>query len=186
MRPSVPALPSAFHRDLLGERKDSRGRLHARLEDRFHIILPTINRQLPDSFTKTNRIDYPAGSSYLVMTRYRIPPISFIDLLTTQVERLKQDTPLTLGSSLHLLDILLDTLTKLMAQPTPPSFKIPIPPEGFYREALESVANQFKTITPSHALGKGSFVDELFIYEQGRIEFEIMLCDLEWADLFDL
>ena len=127
MLPHVPALPSAFHRDLLGERKDNCGRLDARLEDRFHIILPTINRQLPDSFSKANRVDYPAGSSYLIMTRYRIPPITFLDLLTTQVEWLKQDTPLTLGSSLHPLDILLDTLTKLMVQPTPPSFKIPIP-----------------------------------------------------------
>jgi hypothetical protein len=116
MLPRTPTLPSAFHRDLLGDRKDSRGSLHARLEDRFHIILPTINRQLPDSFSKTNRVDYPAGSSYLVMTRYRIPPNTFIDLLSTQVERLKRDTPLTLGSTLHPLDILLDTLNKLHHQ----------------------------------------------------------------------
>ena len=186
MLPQTPSLPSAFHRDLLGDRKDGRGSLHARLEDRFHIILPTINRQLPDSFAKTSRVDYPAGSSYLVMTRYRIPPDTFIDLLAAQVERLKQDTPLTLGSTLHPLDILLDTLNRLMAQPTPSSFKIPIPPEGFYRDALEGVATRFKAATPPHALGKGSFADELFIYEQGRVEFEITLCDLEWADLFDL
>ena len=185
MKEGLPKTPRAFAVTLLGNQTDGRAALQERLEERFNLILPTLNRSLSRSFVNTNRVDYPKGSSYIVMTRYCIAPCVFMDLLVAQIQDIKQRTPLNLGGQLHPLDLLRQTLENLMGQLVPTPFRVPIPAEGYYREALEGVVSRFKATSTSSSLSRGTYADEMFMYESSRAEFEITLCDLDWSDLFD-
>ena len=108
-----------------------------------------------------------------------------MDLLAAQIQDIKQHTLLNLGGQLHPLDSLHRTLEDLMGQLIPTPFRIPIPVEGYYREVLEGVASRFKAIRVTSSWSRGTYTDEMFMYESSRAEFEIMLCNLEWSDLFD-
>ena len=72
-----------------------------------------------------------------------------------------------------------------MGQLVPTPFRVPIPAEGYYREVLEGVASRFKATSTTSSLSRGTYADEMFIYESSHAEFEITLCNLEWSDLFD-
>ena len=72
-----------------------------------------------------------------------------------------------------------------MGQLVPMPFHIPIPVEGYYHEVLEGVASRFKATSTTSSLSRGTYADEMFMYELSHAEFKIMLCDLEWSDLFN-
>ena len=116
---------------------DGQATLQERLEEKFNLILPTLNRSLSQSFSNTNRVDYPNGLSYIVMTQYQVAPCVFMDLLAAQIQDIKQRTPLNLGGQLHPLNSLCRTLKDLMGQLIPTPFHIPIPVEGYYRKVLD-------------------------------------------------
>ena len=164
---------------------DGRAALQERLEEKFNLILPTLNQSLSRSFSNTNRIDYPNRLSYIVMTRYQVAPCVFMDLLAAQIQDIKQRTPLNLGGQLHPLNSLCRTLKDLMGQLIPTPFRIPIPVEGYYRKVLKGVASRFKATSATSSLSRGTYADKMFIYELSRAEFKITLCDLKWSDLFD-
>ena len=108
-----------------------------------------------------------------------------MDLLAAQIQDIKQRTPLNLGGQLHLLNSLHQTLKDLMGQLIPTPFHVPIPVKGYYCEVLKGVASRFKATSVTSSLSRGTYADEMFIYESSHAEFEITLCDLEWSDLFD-
>ena len=168
-----------------GNQVDGRAALQEQLEEWFNIILPTLNQSLSQSFPSTNHVDYPNGSSYIVMMRYRIAPCEFLDLLAVQIQDIKQCTLLNLGGQLHPLDSLCQSLKNLMGQLIPTPFRVPIPVEGYYCEVLKEIASRFKVNSTSSSLSRGTYADEMFMYELSWAEFEITLCDLEWSDLFD-
>jgi hypothetical protein len=99
---------------LLGPRIDGRQDLYERLSERFSLTLPLVTSNLPPSFNVAYKVEYPKGSSYIVMTRYRIAPCLFMCLLEHQVQVFKEKIPLTLNVP-HPLDIMLQNLRKLMA-----------------------------------------------------------------------
>ena len=55
---------------------------------------------------------------------------------------------------------------------------IPLPPHW--------VVSRFKAMSTSSSLSRGTYADEMFMYESSQAEFEIMFCNLEWSDLFDM
>ena len=108
-----------------------------------------------------------------------------MDLLAAQIQDIKQHTPPNLGGQLHSLNSLFQTLEDLMGQLVPTPFHIPIPVKGYYCEVLEGVASRFKATSMTSSLSRGTYADEMFMYESGHAKFEITLCNLEWSDLFD-
>ena len=49
----------------------------------------------------------------------------------------------------------------------------------------EGVPKTLHTFAVASSLSRGTYADEMFMYEPSQAEFEVTLCDLGWSNLFD-
>jgi hypothetical protein len=69
---------------------------------------------------------------------------------------------------------------KDLSAQTPPSFQVPIPSTGPYRDALTSVAWFYERNSLGARLNvRGNFADEMFIFTADLEEFEVVLVDMD-------
>lgn len=115
-------------------------------------------------------VHFARGSSYRWMSRYRVEPLS----LYTKIQEFRENHPeFTKEKAQFEKDIYIH-----LCHPLPPYFKLLLPIDGPYREALCDVARRLDP-EPYSIRGLGTFSKELFIWSNDREEFEIVLDDLD-------
>ena len=146
------------------------------------VILPQVQPVMAN-FTEGHKAAYPKRSKFMVMHRYRFVALDFlrgISLYLQDQERRPSSSSgdATVAVVRSLVDLLENIL--ILSARNPPTFQVPIPPAGPYRDALTSVARFYKQNSLGARLNtRGSYADEMFIFTTNLEEFEVVLVDLD-------
>ena len=174
------SLPEKWSLNLLGPREDGRKELYGHLEFELGVILPPM-KAVTKHFFEGPMANYPKGSKFIVMERFRIPSMDFYLAIKSAVQRQQKGARLPLQQEVaKTFSTFLEFLHLFLSSRTPPSFQIPIPHSGPFRAFLSSVARFHEpSKLSSRVNASGTYADEMLIFAATREEFEVVLCGFD-------
>jgi len=132
-------------------------------------------------FSEGPTANYPKGSKFISMRRFRLPSMDFYQAAESFVQdRLKEARHPIQQEVAKTLSAFLEFLRLFLSSRTPPSFQVPIPPSSPYRVFLSSIArNHESSHLSSRVNTSGTYADEMLIFAATREEFKIVLCGFD-------
>ena len=133
------------------------------------------------NFTEGRKAAYPKGSKFIVMRQYQFAALDFLRGVSLYLQDPEHRPSSSSGdATVAAVRSLMDLLKNILSARNPPTFQVPIPPAGPYRDALTSVARFYERNSLGTRLNsRGSYTDEMFIFTADLEEFEVVLADLD-------